>query len=219
LQGSARTFGLLFPNTLADATSHPLFNFFEAGNTYEIRGKGDTWIGSQGETSSRSSIETEAAFRVHSVVSLTSNATDAAILEIGGTGKTVQVTSSSTAFPCTLVIFDNKFFGTSLEAITNIGGSDFSKAFSTELTSISLEGIDQTNHQQASTSHMTKNINVYSFALKPEEHQPSGTCNFSRIDTAQLITDTTIGDSHNIYAVNYNVLRIMSGMGGLAYSN
>jgi hypothetical protein len=61
-------------------------------------------------------------------------------------------------------------------------------------------------------------IAVYSFALKPEEHQPSGTCNFSRIDNARLIASAApaIG---NIYAVNYNVLRIMSGMGGLAYSN
>ena len=62
-------------------------------------------------------------------------------------------------------------------------------------------------------------IAVYSFALKPEEHQPSGTCNFSRIDNAQLeSTDSTITNC-KVYAVNYNVLRIMSGMGGLAYSN
>ena len=61
-------------------------------------------------------------------------------------------------------------------------------------------------------------IGVYSFALKPEEHQPSGTCNFSRIDNAQLVSTTnTLADT--IFAVNYNVLRIMSGMGGLAYSN
>ena len=61
-------------------------------------------------------------------------------------------------------------------------------------------------------------IAVYSFALKPEEHQPSGTCNFSRIDNAQLVAGSTcVADT--IYAVNYNVLRIMSGMGGLAYSN
>jgi hypothetical protein len=60
-------------------------------------------------------------------------------------------------------------------------------------------------------------IGVYSFALKPEEHQPSGTCNFSRIDNAQLICGAT--ESLYVYAVNYNVLRIMSGMGGLAYSN
>jgi hypothetical protein len=61
---------------------------------------------------------------------------------------------------------------------------------------------------------------VYSFALKPEEHQPSGTCNFSRIDNAVLNLEhaSATGKLH-VYAVNYNVLRIMSGMGGLAYSN
>jgi hypothetical protein len=61
-------------------------------------------------------------------------------------------------------------------------------------------------------------IAVYSFAIKPEEHQPSGTCNFSRIDNAQLVQDGTAA-AHEVYAINYNVLRIMSGMGGLAYSN
>ena len=70
-----------------------------------------------------------------------------------------------------------------------------------------------------SVSNLQKKINVYSFALKPEEHQPSGTCNFSRIDNAQLMFDTANGEAYNLYAVNYNILRIMSGMGGLAYSN
>ena len=73
---------------------------------------------------------------------------------------------------------------------------------------------------EAHTSQMKERINVYSFALKPEEHQPSGTCNFSRIDNAKLIfTGTAPTSSNSVYAVNYNVLRIMSGMGGLAYSN
>uniref|UniRef100_A0A6C0C6M8 Major capsid protein N-terminal domain-containing protein n=1 Tax=viral metagenome TaxID=1070528 RepID=A0A6C0C6M8_9ZZZZ len=78
--------------------------------------------------------------------------------------------------------------------------------------------------------HHTRNpdtgINVYSFALRPEEHQPSGTCNFSRIDNAtlQLVLSTNaIGGDETakvrVYATNYNVLRVMSGMGGLAYSN
>ena len=69
-------------------------------------------------------------------------------------------------------------------------------------------------------------INVYSFALRPEEHQPSGTCNMSRIDNAtlQLVLSTNaIGGDNTakvrVYATNYNVLRVMSGMGGLAYSN
>jgi hypothetical protein len=69
-------------------------------------------------------------------------------------------------------------------------------------------------------------INVYSFALRPEEHQPSGTCNFSRIDNAVLqliLSNGAVGGSNTskvrVYAVNYNVLRVMSGMAGVAYSN
>src|SRR6056300_831705 len=63
----------------------------------------------------------------------------------------------------------------------------------------------------------------YSFALKPEEHQPTGTCNFSRIDNAQVAVTLKSGatDSQvmHMFATNYNVLRIQSGMGGLAFSN
>ena len=63
---------------------------------------------------------------------------------------------------------------------------------------------------------------MYSFALNPLEHQPSGTCNFSRIDNAQLKltgVSATVSTPLRVHAENYNVLRIMSGMGGLAYSN
>ena len=78
--------------------------------------------------------------------------------------------------------------------------------------------------------HHTRNpdcgINVYSFALRPEEHQPSGSCNFSRIDNATLqlvVSQNAVKDNNTakvrVYATNYNVLRVMSGMGGLAYSN
>ena len=78
-------------------------------------------------------------------------------------------------------------------------------------------------------------IYVYSFALKPEEHQPSGTCNFSRIDNAQanvalkpvfgfgyttpVAAGTAATLTQRMFAVNYNILRIQSGMGGLAFSN
>ena len=73
-------------------------------------------------------------------------------------------------------------------------------------------------------------VYCYSFALRPEDHQPSGTCNFSRIDNAVLNLELSEykpggedakGKDVNVrvYATNYNVLRIMSGMGGLAYSN
>ena len=72
-------------------------------------------------------------------------------------------------------------------------------------------------------------VAVYSFSLRPEEYQPSGTCNFSRIDSAQLVrsplftninnVDVPTPDIIDLYALNYNVLRINSGMGGVAYSN
>jgi hypothetical protein len=71
----------------------------------------------------------------------------------------------------------------------------------------------------AATGQSNDSICVYSFALKPEEHQPSGTCNFSRIDNAQIVSSGAVPANSLIFAVNYNVLRIMSGMGGLAYSN
>jgi len=79
-------------------------------------------------------------------------------------------------------------------------------------------------HQHHSGSSDLGHIYVYSFSLNPEEHQPSGTCNFSRIDNAQLRMNLkdgadAAGREVRVYAVNYNVLRIMSGMGGLAYSN
>ena len=79
-------------------------------------------------------------------------------------------------------------------------------------------------YQHHTNIPLKRGINVYSFALKPEEHQPSGTLNMSRIDTAILDVKPrsisgTLDANINVYAVNYNVLRILSGMGGLAYSN
>ena len=64
-------------------------------------------------------------------------------------------------------------------------------------------------------------VYVYSFALNPEQHQPSGTVNMSRIDNATLLLNLNSSAAVQLrtYATNYNVLRIMAGMGGLAYSN
>jgi hypothetical protein len=117
---------------------------------------------------------------------------------------------------------------------------------------IQLNGQDRFNSRSAKyfrlvqpyefhTRIPSKQIYLYSYGLRPEEHQPSGTVNFSRIDNAQLeyrLSDNSKVPSYHvdtspygavfsssatgiftIYAVNYNVLRIMSGMGGLAYSN
>jgi hypothetical protein len=92
----------------------------------------------------------------------------------------------------------------------------------TEGVSITLD-VEELPTLIAGDAANTSNVYCYSFALKPEEHQPSGTCNFSRIDTAYLQSDVNFangsGDSLKVFAINYNVLRIMSGMGGLAYSN
>jgi len=81
--------------------------------------------------------------------------------------------------------------------------------------------LDADNNNNIIYTYASLNINVYSFALKPEDHQPSGTCNMSRIDNATLHVAANTGVDKDLYifAVNYNVLRIMGGMGGLAYSN
>jgi Large eukaryotic DNA virus major capsid protein/Major capsid protein N-terminus len=106
-----------------------------------------------------------------------------------------------------------------------------------EVAKLQLNGQDRFTEREGSyfdkvqpLQHHTRTpstgINVYSFALRPEEHQPSGTCNFSRIDKATLqltVSINTVTGSRTaqvrVYALNYNVLRVMSGMGGLAYSN
>ena len=80
-------------------------------------------------------------------------------------------------------------------------------------------------NQVQAYNHHTGNpypgVYSYSFALKPEEHQPTGTCNFSRIDNAQVAVtmNSTDATTMHMFATNYNVLRIQSGMGGLAFSN
>ena len=130
----------------------------------------------------------------------------------------------------------------------NYVNPDFAKSFDTgyncvEKAKLQLNGHDRFqerkgdyfNYVQPYQHHSQTpavGINVYSFGLKPEEHQPSGTCNFSRIDNATLqltVTANTLAPKQcdatlqnakvRVYATNYNVLRIMSGMGGLAYSN
>jgi hypothetical protein len=83
------------------------------------------------------------------------------------------------------------------------------------------------HHSGAGAFTGLPNVHLYSFALKPEEHQPSGTCNFSRIDNANihmtLNTATQIAGTEyrivRIYAINYNILRIINGLGGLAYTS
>jgi hypothetical protein len=94
-------------------------------------------------------------------------------------------------------------------------------------TGVQQESIRTTEMGQAkrgsnSGREQENGIYSYSFALKPEEHQPSGTCNFSRIDNAVLnltVGSGSVATEVHVFAHSYNVLRVMSGMGGLAYSN
>jgi hypothetical protein len=126
--------------------------------------------------------------------------------------------------------------GTPLLAIGDVGGSqrfDEESAGPLSKFKLVLNGQDRFKEQSGKYFNQVQAYNhhsgspyagvySYSFALKPEEHQPTGTCNFSRIDNAQvavtLPTDAA-ATTMNMFAVNYNVLRIQSGMGGLAFSN
>jgi hypothetical protein len=139
---------------------------------------------------------------------LADDGTAAASLTLVTTGGAARGTCTPGAATIS-VTFDKLIYNNSTSAAVD----------ATAATALTVNSIIQVADAGCRTSKMTKQINVYSFALKPEEHQPSGTCNFSRIDNAQLTIGGTSDGGGNIYAVNYNVLRIMSGMGGLAYSN
>ena len=101
---------------------------------------------------------------------------------------------------------------------------------------ISLNGHDRFSERDAKYFNLVQpyqhhsnmpgdGVYSYSFALDPESEQPSGSCNFSRIDRAELVItpDDTTGVSETkevtVFAVNFNVLRLMGGMGGVAYAN
>jgi hypothetical protein len=117
--------------------------------------------------------------------------------------------------------------------IADLLGPNSDKENSTSLAKLILNGNDRFYDRDGDYFNLVqpfqhhenvpnnRGINVYSFALKPEEHQPSGTLNMSRIDTATLDLNfnSTQPDLLSVFAVNYNVLRILSGMGGIAYSN
>lgn len=83
-------------------------------------------------------------------------------------------------------------------------------------------GIDPTNTNWNATP-----MALVPFCLDTSKLQPTGTINFSRIDSFRLVTDPSrtiqgISDSTKslyIYAVNYNILRISQGMGGCLYAS
>jgi hypothetical protein len=116
----------------------------------------------------------------------------------------------------TLTAFDEETVGTIKSMKLVLNGQDRFK----EQSGKYFNQVQSYNHHSGTPM---PGIYSYSFALKPEEHQPTGTCNFSRIDNAQVSIVTNTGNTDqttlNMFAVNYNVLRIQSGMGGLAFSN
>ena len=142
------------------------------------------------------------------------------VLGAGATGYGVVITSnlptSATAGTFTCTTFTST--ATAYTASFALEGS----------TEPAVAGAVTSTGSAVTTYQVANPINVYSFALQPEEHQPSGTCNFSRIDTTTLVYDSFKTGTYptkarpfnfRIYAVNYNIFRVMSGMGGLAYSN
>jgi hypothetical protein len=158
------------------------------------------------------------------------------VLTIGGTPGSAGVPSTTAPFiieGATVTTADGLWFapGTVITAYGSGSGSTGTYNLSepalqngtvTQTITITLPNVNFAPHANP--------INVYSFALQPEEHQPSGTCNFSRIDTTTLVFDSITASgiakptkstpfNFRIYAVNYNIFRVMSGMGGLAYSN
>ena len=139
-----------------------------------------------------------------------------------GGGRPQRVTDGGTTMKAGMIVCEFKFdiFNSRNSKIgaTLADGDTLDLHVFDNTSNLRNSGVSGTAAHGEATS-LNEMINVYSFALKPEEHQPSGTCNFSRIDNAKIMFDTAPGGTLDIYAVNYNVLRIMSGMGGLAYSN
>lgn len=94
-----------------------------------------------------------------------------------------------------------------------------------------LNGIDRFYERDASYFRLvqplhckqkvpSKHIYLYSFSLNPRKYQPSGSCNFSKIDSAELIFNSKQDHSNNklfVYGINYNILVVSNGMAGLVY--
>ena len=144
------------------------------------------------------------------------------ILGANATGYGVIITSVLPTSATTGTITCTSFTSTATAYTASFATEGSTEPAAAGSVSVTGTGTAVTTYQVANP------INVYSFALQPEEHQPSGTCNFSRIDTTTLVYDSfktgtyptkTRPFNFRIYAVNYNIFRVMSGMGGLAYSN
>jgi hypothetical protein len=129
---------------------------------------------------------------------------------VGATGATSFLTQQVQIYLNGTEIFGSAMPDVFFSAVSSYYHSDFA--------SILQGGQNQVGPQQSGG-----NLKMYSFALKANKHQPCGTCNFSRLDTASLtFAPTTIQDIPNnfyLYAINFNILRIKNGMAGVAFSS
>lgn len=64
-----------------------------------------------------------------------------------------------------------------------------------------------------------RRIATIPFALQPEDPAPTGSLNFSRIDTARLSFETIDKSDSVVYALSHNIFRVAKGLGGLAYAS
>ncbi len=127
---------------------------------------------------------------------------------------TTSITDNATG-PLFVDTMDNARFPTLSDGRLQLNGQDRFAARTSEY-------FNYVQPYQHFTGCPDLGINVYSFALKPEEHQPSGSCNLSRIDNVNLLVtgaSSVSAGTLSVYALSYNVFRVASGMGGLAYSN
>jgi len=114
---------------------------------------------------------------------------------------------------------------TKLVTITSVNTSTKVIGFSPNIeeapgdnTDVKVNIIARRNYSKSSYSKFSKNIYVYSFCLNPEEHQPSGSCNFSRFDDCKLCFTSNVSID-KVFATNYNILRISNGLTNLRFSN
>ena len=144
-------------------------------------------------------------------------------LDTAGTGANdVFSTVTSTSVLVTQVVGSSHEFSSGVGHGQTIKSAQLKMNGQDRFETLPAEYFNNIQAYQHHSNTPAHGVYMYSFALNPEDHQPSGTCNFSRIDNCQLILNMESNNPASqvsVYAVNYNVLRIMSGMGGLAYSN
>lgn len=106
-----------------------------------------------------------------------------------------------------------------LEIVTTTTTSSTAPAASTVNDVVNaINNLTYTSTTTITADGASKKHFIYPFCFETGKLQPTGSLNFSRVDSARLVSET-VSHADDIYAVNYNIMRIESGMGGLMYSN